>query len=161
MNTYTVIQIGTIHTPFSKPTGMPIQASGAYDSKGYIDIDPRYAEGLSDLTGFERIILLYVFHKCEGYSLQVTPYLDTKNRGLFATRAPQRPNRIGLSVVRLKNIEGNRLNILDADVLDGTPLLDIKPYVPKFDSFPCSRAGWLEEKQKDAQEKKADGRFHS
>lgn len=152
--------IGVIHSPFSDPAGMPIQPSGAGGREGFIDIDPSFSDGLSDLEGFERIILLYVFHQCQGYSLRVTPYLDTTERGLFSTRAPRRPNPIGLSVVRIASIKENRISIVDVDILDGTPLLDIKPYIPGFDAYPSSRAGWLEERQHSVRECSADIRFH-
>jgi len=161
METCCVTPIGIIHSPFSEPTGMPVQPSGASDIVGYIDILPQYLEGLSDITGFERIILLYFFHRCDGFSLQVTPYFDTTKRGLFATRAPRRPNWIGFSVVRLIDVKETRLFIRDVDILDGPPLLDMKPYVPKFDAYPDSKAGWLEDKQQNVPEISADERFHS
>jgi tRNA-Thr(GGU) m(6)t(6)A37 methyltransferase TsaA len=151
--------IGTIHTPFTRLEGMPIQPSGAKAVKGEIILAPQYEEGLRDLDGFSHIILLYHFHRSEGYRLTVKPFLDTVNRGLFSTRAPRRPNPIGLSIVRLLRIDGPTLFVQGIDVLDGTPLLDIKPWVPAFDGRENARAGWLDEKQKDSRSLKSDRRF--
>ena len=108
-----------------------------------MEIYEEYRPGLSDLEGFSRIILLYPFHRSAGYSLVVTPFLDTRPRGVFATRAPKRPNAIGLSIVRLEEVKDGELVIGDVDILDGTPLFDIKPYVPAFDAYPGERSGWL------------------
>ena len=152
--------IGTIHTLYKTPEGMPIQCPGETGKTGSICIFPPYQEALADLDGFERIILLYHFHGVRGWSPKVVPYLDTTERGLFATRAPRRPNPIGLSVVRLLHLEDGVIEVADIDILDGTPLLDIKPYVPGFDSFTPSRAGWLEEAQLRALHVRADERFH-
>lgn len=151
--------IGTIHTPFSNLDGMPIQSSGASDVEGTIILDPQYEAGLQDLDGFSHIILLYHFHLSKGYRLTVTPFLDTVERGLFSTRAPRRPNPIGLSIVRLVRIDGLSLHVQGVDVLDNTPLLDIKPWVPAFDVRDNARAGWLDEKQKDSRSLKSDRRF--
>ena len=151
--------IGTIHTPFTSLEGMPIQPSGAEAVKGEIILAPQYEEGLRDLDGFSHIILLYHFHRSEGYRLTVKPFLDNVNRGLFSTRAPRRPNPIGLSIVRLLRIDGPTLFVEGIDVLDGTPLLDIKPWVPAFDGHENARAGWLDEKQKDSRSLKSDRRF--
>ena len=117
----TFTPIGTIHTPFTNLDGMPIQPTGAKDVKGEIILEPQYEEGLRDLDGFSHIILLYHFHLSNGYRLTVKPFLDTVNRGLFSTRAPRRPNPIGLSIVRLVQIDGPTLHVQDVDVLDGTP----------------------------------------
>ena len=152
-------QIGVIHTPFSEKKGTPIQPKMGKGIEGTVEIFDQFVPGLRDLDGFSHIILLYYFHLSEGYSLEVTPYLEDKLRGLFATRAPRRPSPIGLSVVRLKSIEGNSLHIMDVDILDGTPLLDIKPYVPIFDEDVDVRVGWLESKLKRSGDKRADGRF--
>ena len=138
---------------------MPIQPLGAKGISGTIDLDAEYADGLKDLQGFSHIILVYDFHRSEGYSLQVTPFLDDTQRGLFATRAPRRPNSIGISVVRLEKIDGTMLHISNVDILDGTPLLDIKPYVPDFDGAENIRTGWLEDKSMNATDKESDGRF--
>ena len=114
-------------------------------------------EALADLDGFSHIILLCHLHKTGSYRLKVVPFLDTQPRGLFATRAPSRPNPIGLSVVELLRIDGNKLEIQGVDLLDGTPVLDIKPYVGEFDDRGQSRAGWLEHARK--QTNVADDRF--
>lgn len=151
--------IGVIRSPYKDIKGMPIQPSGARGVKGVVEIEPEFAEGLRDLDGFSHIILIYHFHLSEGYSLVVKPFLDERQRGLFATRAPRRPNPIGISVVRLEGIEGCKLHIQDVDVLDGTPLLDIKPYVPEFDVREVDRCGWLEGKALGAATTEADERF--
>ncbi len=153
--------IGIIHTPFKDQHGTPIQPGRGKGIKGVIEVFSEYAPGLADLDGFSHIILLYLFHKSQGFKLKVTPYLDDTPRGLFATRAPRRPNQIGLSVVRLIRIEKTTLFIEDIDILDGTPLLDIKPYVPPFDEDSECRLGWLENKANRASEAEADDRFTS
>ncbi len=151
--------IGIIHSPFTEPAGMPIQPAGARGVAGQIHLDPAYAGGLADLDGFSHLILLYHFHRVEGFSLTVTPFLDDQSHGLFATRAPRRPNPIGLSVVRLVRVEGTVLHIEDVDVVDGTPLLDVKPYVPAFDAPPAERCGWLEQNAARTGQARADERF--
>lgn len=135
--------IGVIETPFDSPEGMPIQPAGAKDVIGKAVIFEEYVGGLKDLDGFSHIILLYYFHKSKRYDLQVTPFLDSEERGLFATRAPNRPNGIGLSIVKLLAVNGNRLELQGTDMLNQTPLLDIKPYVPAFDAHPDADTGWL------------------
>ena len=138
---------------------MPIQPSGAIGVRGHIEILPEYVDGLADLDGFSHIILLYVFHMTSKVNLMVTPFLDLNPRGVFATRAPTRPNPIGLSIVKLLGVKENTLQIENVDVIDGTPLLDIKPYVPEFDQYPEARVGWLEEKTGKVGKTKADKRF--
>jgi tRNA-Thr(GGU) m(6)t(6)A37 methyltransferase TsaA len=140
----TFTPLGTIHSPFTDPAGMPIQPAGAKGVRGTVVIDEHYQDGLRDLDGFSRIILIYSFHRANGYALDVIPFLDTHSHGIFATRAPKRPNAIGISVVRLIAVNGCELTIEDVDILDGTPLLDIKPYVPEFDCFPDEKAGWFD-----------------
>ena len=151
--------IGTIHSPFQTIQGMPIQPAGAKGVQGTVEINPEYADGLQDLEGFSHIILIYHFHLSKGYSLKVKPFMDENLRGVFATRAPKRPNPIGISVVRLVRVEGNILRIENIDIVDGTPLLDIKPYVPEFDIAEERRIGWLSEKAKKVYKVKADERF--
>ena len=138
--------IGIIHSPFRQATGTPVQPSAAKGVEGAVEVFEEYAAGLKDLAGFERIWLLYWFDRAEveAPALIVKPYLDNTRRGVFATRAPARPNPIGLSSVHLLRIQRNKLDICDVDILDGTPLLDIKPYVPQFDIFRVARSGWLE-----------------
>ncbi len=140
-----IVPIGRIHTPFQSKSDTPIQPfiSGAV---GRVEVFEKYAEGLSDTEGFSHLILLYSFHKSRGYQLMVKPFLDTQSRGLFATRYPARPNQIGLSVVKLLRREGNILFTEGIDVLDGTPLLDIKPYVPHFAPDEPISIGWLDGK---------------
>jgi tRNA-Thr(GGU) m(6)t(6)A37 methyltransferase TsaA len=151
--------IGIIHTPFTEPEGMPIQPKGAIGIRGTIELFDEYHEGLKDLDGFSHIILLYHFHRSHGFNLQVVPFMDSELRGLFATRAPRRPNPIGISVVQLDKIENGVLHIQNVDIMDGTPLLDIKPYVPEFDSPQNIRTGWLEQARKTVSGLKSDDRF--
>ncbi len=151
--------IGTIHTPFSDLAGMPIQPAGAAGVIGTVEVFEEYQEGLQDLDGFSHLVLLYHFHRSEGYNLKVVPFMDKEPRGLFATRAPKRPNPIGLSVVQLDRIENGVLHIRNVDMLDGTPLLDIKPYVPEFDSQTDVRTGWLEQARKTVGARQSDDRF--
>ncbi|MFH0824029.1 MAG: tRNA (N6-threonylcarbamoyladenosine(37)-N6)-methyltransferase TrmO [Pseudomonadota bacterium] len=151
--------IGVIRSPFLDVEGMPVQPIGAEGVKGTIEMRPDLESGLKDLDGFSHIMLIYWFHLSGEYSLHVVPFLDRTQRGVFSTRVPRRPNNIGLSVVRLTNVRGNVLDIEDVDVVDGTPLLDIKPYVPKFDIRNAERAGWFTEKAEDAKRVKSDARF--
>lgn len=159
MTGITFTPIGTVHSPFRDPRDMPIQSIGARGVRGTVELDPAYAPGLKDLTGFSRIILLYHFHRTEGYALEVVPFLDKVPHGVFATRAPRRPNAIGLSILKLVAVEGPTLTVEDVDILDGTPVLDIKPYVPAFDAFPNERAGWLAKSMEDARTVHSDNRF--
>jgi tRNA-Thr(GGU) m(6)t(6)A37 methyltransferase TsaA len=151
--------IGIIHSPFKRPQDVPIQAVAAKGVEGRIELSPEYVEGLKDIEGFSHIFLIYHFHLSKSYSLVVKPYLDENSHGLFSTRAPSRPNPIGISIVRLRKIEGNILRIQDLDIVDGTPLLDIKPYVPKFDQRKTRRIGWLKNNVKRIQITSDDGRF--
>jgi tRNA-Thr(GGU) m(6)t(6)A37 methyltransferase TsaA len=134
--------IGVIHSSLKEAKGAPIQPVYAKDSEGVVEIYEPYRKGLKDLEGFERIWLLYWFHKAAEPKLSVIPYLDTVERGLFATRAPCRPNPIGISPVKLLRIEDGQIYISEVDILDGTPLLDIKPYVARFDIFKVEKNGW-------------------
>jgi tRNA-Thr(GGU) m(6)t(6)A37 methyltransferase TsaA len=154
-----ITPIGTIETPFNDLKGMPIQPSGAAEVSGTIIINPEYEQGLNDLEGFSHIILLYHFHKSKGYNLMVKPFMDTQKRGLFSTRAPRRPNPIGLSIVQLIKIKANTISIKGIDVLNGTPLIDIKPYVPGFDAKDVTSLGWLDKNYKNAKTLKSDDRF--
>lgn len=149
--------IGVIHSPFKDVEGMPIQAAQAEDIFGTVDIDKQYREGLADLDGFSHLILIYHFHKTVGFNLKVVPFLDSKTRGLFATRAPKRPNAIGLSVVRLCKIEDTLLTVRGIDIVDGTPLLDIKPFVRQFDQPDQVCSGWIESVW--SKEQRSDDRF--
>ena len=153
------LPIGIIHTPFMELEGMPIQPPGAANVKGTVEVFEIFRSGLKDLDGFSHIILLYHFHHSHGFNLHVVPFLDSEERGLFATRAPKRPNPIGLSVVQLDKIKEGTLFIRNVDILDGTPLLDIKPYVPEFDAQEKVRTGWLGKARKTVSNRKADDRF--
>ena len=143
----TIKPIGIIRSSLKESKGSPIQPFFAKDSEGIVEVYNPYLEALKDLDGFERIWLIYWFHKAADFKPTVTPFLDTVERGLFATRAPCRPNPIGMSPVRLLRIESEKLYIKDVDILDGTPLLDIKPYISKFDKFEVSRNGWQDNVQ--------------
>jgi tRNA-Thr(GGU) m(6)t(6)A37 methyltransferase TsaA len=151
--------IGIIHSPFNQPKGTPIQPPAARDIAGTVEIFPEYVPGLKDLDGFSHIVLLFHFHLSKEAKLEVIPFMDTKLRGVFATRAPSRPNPIGLSVVRLQKIENNILHILDVDIVDGTPLLDIKPYVSAFDERDVEKIGWLKNNIHKMPNIKDDNRF--
>jgi tRNA-Thr(GGU) m(6)t(6)A37 methyltransferase TsaA len=139
-----LIEIGRIHSPFKQATGTPIHPSRAAGAEGYVELAPEFLPALKDLAGFDRIWLIYWFHRAAAAKLTVVPYRDVVERGLFATRAPARINPIGLSNVRLLGIQGSVLRIADVDILDDTPLLDLKPYVPAYDQFPVQRLGWLD-----------------
>ena len=138
--------IGIIHSPFSNKSGMPIQASRSL-AKGFVEVYPQFVEGLQDIDGLSHIFLIYMFHESLGYSLLVKPFLDDQLHGLFATRYPYRPNPIGLSLVRLLARKENTLEIEGMDMLDGTPLLDIKPFVPDFDIRTGTRNGWYDSRK--------------
>jgi tRNA-Thr(GGU) m(6)t(6)A37 methyltransferase TsaA len=153
--------IGIIHSPFKELSGMPIQPAAAEGVGGTVILDPAFQIGLQDLEGFSHIYLFYHFHKAGEVSLKVKPFLDDQKRGIFATRAPNRPNGIGMSIVKLLSIDGNTIQIENVDILDGTPLLDIKPYVPKFDQPEITRVGWLETKGGNIQRKVSDDRFNT
>lgn len=153
--------VGVIHSPYRDAAEMPIQPPGAAGVAGTVAVEERYQDGLRDLDGFSHLILLYHFHLSRGFSLQVKPFLDDATHGVFATRAPRRPNAVGLSVVRLIRVEGPVLHIEDVDIVDGTPLLDLKPYVPLFDSRQEVKTGWLAERGKDVFSTRADERFKS
>src|SRR4030042_181496 len=151
--------IGFIHTPFKDIAGMPIQPAGTRGVAGRVVVDEAYREGLKDIDGFSHIFLLYHFHLCDGYALQVKPFMDDKVHGIFACRAPKRPNPIGLSIVKLVRVEGSILYIEDVDIVDETPLLDIKPYVPLFDTATDVRTGWLTDRADGVFEARAEERF--
>ena len=151
--------IGIIHSPFKEPKGTPIQPYTAKGIRGIVEIFPEYIKGLKDIEGFSHIILLYHFHLAKDYSLDVKPFMDSKLHGLFATRAPARPNPIGLSVVRLIKVKENKIYIKDVDIIEGTPLLDVKPFVEEFDQPGILKRGWLEKNINKLPKSKDDGRF--
>jgi tRNA-Thr(GGU) m(6)t(6)A37 methyltransferase TsaA len=159
MKEITYKAIGVIHSPFKEPKGTPIQPEGARGIDGTVEVFSEYAAGLKDVGGFSHIVLIYHFHRSKGGSLTAKPFMDKKPRGVFAMRGPSRPNPIGISVVRLVGIEETILHIQDVDIVDGTPLLDIKPYVPRFDVRQVDSIGWLEENVHKVDTSKDDGRF--
>ena len=152
--------IGIIRTPHKNLEGTPIQPSGACGVRGTVEVEEAFREGLLDLAGFSHVFLLYLFHQSKGFNLVVKPFLDDARHGVFSTRAPRRPNPIGLSVVRLVDVREGTLHVEGVDMLDGTPLLDIKPFIPDFDR-PCGeiRTGWLSGRSGNATSLKADDRF--
>jgi tRNA-Thr(GGU) m(6)t(6)A37 methyltransferase TsaA len=151
--------IGVIHSPFADLAQMPIQPRSRVSASGTIEVFPEFTEGLIDLDGFSHIILLYHLHKAGKARLLVTPFLDSQPHGVFATRAPVRPNPIGLSVVQLNRIAGSLLYVDGLDILDGTPLLDIKPYIPSLDELAEYRIGWLEGLDGNLRSTLSDDRF--
>lgn len=153
--------IGVIRSPFKSIEGMPIQSTAAKGVAGSVELQERFAGGLKDLEGFSHIILIYHFHRSRGYALQVKPFLDDCLRGVFATRAPRRPNAVGISIVKLVSVEGSMLHIEDVDILDGTPLLDIKPYVPAFDARDVEKTGWLSSRADNVSAVRSDQRFQT
>lgn len=151
--------IGYFKTPYTDIKGMPIQPVGGYGVEGVIDVLPEYAKGLKDLEGFSHVFVLYHLHQIEGFDLMVKPFLDTDRHGIFATRSPKRPNPIGLSVMRLKGILGSLVFLEGIDVLNETPVIDIKPYVADFDRCDADRFGWFEGKSQRATHHRSDDRF--
>ncbi|MEE4177805.1 MAG: tRNA (N6-threonylcarbamoyladenosine(37)-N6)-methyltransferase TrmO [Bacteroides sp.] len=151
--------IGTIHTPYKRKEGMPIQSSGAKGIKGTVVLKKRFVKGLLDLEHFSHIYLIYHLHRSKGFELEVVPFLDDQPHGVFATRAPRRPNAIGLSVVKLISITDNILEVENVDMLDGTPLLDIKPYISQFDIHEIEKSGWINRVTGYPNEVRSDDRF--
>lgn len=153
----TMRPIGEIRTPFKEQAGTPVQGTMVPDAVGTVELAPEFAEGLMDLEGFSHLWLIYCFDRIRGWAPLVTPYLDTREHGIFATRSPKRPNHLGITCVRLLGIEGNTLRVGGVDMLDETPLLDLKPCVPSFDHAPVERIGWFQGKVEKSV--LADGRF--
>lgn len=135
--------VGVVRSRFGATVGTPIQTAAAPDEVGRVEVLPQFAAGLRDLQAFEFALLITHFHQCTDERLEVTPFLDDATHGVFATRAPARPNRLGLSIVRLLRIEGSTVHFEGNDMVDGTPVLDIKPYVPEFDARRTERIGWF------------------
>lgn len=152
-------QIGVVHSPYKEPKGVPIQPARNNNVEGTIEIFPEFAEGLKDIEGFSHIFLIYNFHLIKKTSLSVIPFLDEQARGVYATRAPNRPNHIGLSLVRLLKVKDNILHISNLDIIEGTPLLDIKPCIPEFDFTDVEKSGWLKKSLKKLPSTKDDSRF--
>jgi tRNA-Thr(GGU) m(6)t(6)A37 methyltransferase TsaA len=151
--------IATVHSPFSDPVGMPIQPVGAAGVKGTVEVEMEFAEGLQDIEGFSHLVLIYYLHRIQQSKLTVVPFLDTVPHGIFATRSPARPNPIGLSIVKLTGRQDHILHIENVDILDGTPVLDIKPYVPEFDQQQATQVGWFEQARGKVGDRRADQRF--
>lgn len=151
--------VAHMRTPFTNVRGMPIQPVGAQGVAGSIDVLPEFAGGLADIEGFSHLLVIYHLHECQGFTLRVKPFLDNDEHGVFATRSPRRPNPIGISVLRLTGVSGNRLHVENVDMLDGTPVLDIKPYVPTFDVWDADRTGWFATVADNAVQCRADDRF--
>ena len=151
--------IGVVRSPFTRLEGMPLQSVAG--AAGQIEIAPEFAPGLKDLDGFSHLFVISHLHQGSASGLEVMPFLDDTPRGIFATRSPRHPNPIGLSVVRLLTVEGATLSVSGLDLLDGTPVLDLKPYVPAFDVFAAERTGWLERAAARVHEVRSDGRFES
>ncbi len=159
MASYSFEPIGIIETPFNTKDGMPIQSIGAEGIKGKIILNEELVPGLKDLDGFSHIILIYIFHRSEGFELLTIPFLDDEKHGVFSTRAPRRPNQIGMSVVKLLSITKNIIEFENADMMNGTPLLDIKPYISAFDVHKSDKNGWLDKDEESSVGKKSDNRF--
>ncbi len=153
--------IGIIHSPFTQLEKMPIQPAGRLSARGSLEIEDQYVDALKDLDGFSHIYVIYYFHKSTNWNARVRPFLDKEEHGVFATRAPNRPNPVGLSVFRLVSHESNIINVDNVDVLNGTPLIDIKPYVPQFDRVENVRIGWLSSQIDDVDQTLSDNRFIS
>ena len=151
--------IGIIYSPYNSIEDMPIQPKGALEVEGYVIVDEEYAAGLLDLDGFSHIYLLYSFHEAKRIDLRVKPFMDKQTRGVFATRSPLRPNHIGISIVKLIKVESNKVFVEGVAVLDKTPLLDIKPYIEKFDAVQESVSGWQQASDEEIREKRSDNRF--
>ena len=162
MNSVTFKPIGTIYTPFTSLENMPIQPSGAQNMSGYILLDENFTKGLKDIEGFSHLTLIYHFNKVNDYELEVVPFMDSTAHGIFATRSPKRPNPIGISTVKLTKVDGNKLFIEEVDMLNETPLLDIKPFFRQSDNRPNAISGWLDNKKHNAVvTTKSDKRFNS
>ncbi|MGE5397437.1 MAG: tRNA (N6-threonylcarbamoyladenosine(37)-N6)-methyltransferase TrmO [Chitinophagales bacterium] len=151
--------IGVIHSPFEDLQNMPIQPIGAQDAEGEVVVNPELVEGLKDLDGFSHIYLIYHFHKTTRTELRLIPFMDTVKRGVFATRSPLRPARIGLSIVELVAVEGNCIKVRGIDVLNGTPLIDIKPYIPQFDCPVNAVSGWMKASRDEVRQRRSDDRY--
>ncbi|MCP4181031.1 MAG: tRNA (N6-threonylcarbamoyladenosine(37)-N6)-methyltransferase TrmO [bacterium] len=156
---YEIKSIGKIYTPYNELVDMPIQPNGAAEVTSQIKINSEYEEGLADLEGFSHIFLIYILHMSKKQNIKVVPFMDTVERGIFATRSPQRPNHIGLSIVRLICIKGNTIEVNGADVLNGTPLIDIKPYIKNVDSISDTTSGWISLNRIQIGDKRSDDRF--
>jgi tRNA-Thr(GGU) m(6)t(6)A37 methyltransferase TsaA len=159
MQTISYTPIGIVRSPFAALAGMPIQTVAAHGVAATIELEPSYAAGLRDIDDFSHLLVISHLHLMQGYALEVTPFMDTQTHGVFATRSPRRPNPIGLSIVRLMRVEGATLHIEEVDLVDGTPVLDIKPYVPQLDDRATDRTGWFAANVHKVHEVRADDRI--
>ena len=151
--------IGVVRSPFATVEGMPIQPSRAQGAEGALEIHSEVRAGLKDLDGFSHVFVICHLHRVAGAELTVVPFLDTEPRGIFATRAPKRPNPISISLLRIKSVDAQSVQVFDVDLLDGTPVLDIKPYVPEFDARTDARTGWYAQASRKDEKVVSDGRF--
>ncbi|OEZ29976.1 tRNA (N6-threonylcarbamoyladenosine(37)-N6)-methyltransferase TrmO [Variovorax boronicumulans] len=151
--------VGIVRSRFTETSGMPIQTAGAPDEVGRLEVFAEFAPGLRDIEGFDYLILVTHLHRCAHERLEVVPFLDDATHGVFATRAPARPNRLGLSIVRLTAVESTTLHFSGNDMIDGTPVLDIKPYVPRFDVRETERVGWFGARLDQLPRTRSDGRM--
>jgi tRNA-Thr(GGU) m(6)t(6)A37 methyltransferase TsaA len=151
--------IGFVRSPFKDLAGMPLQSVAAGDVEGTIEIEPEFVGGLQDIAGFSHLFVIAHLHRGEPGGLVVLPFLDDTPRGVFATRSPRHPNPIGLSTVRLLAVAGSTLHVCNLDLVDGTPVLDVKPYVPEFDHVAADRIGWFTGRAADVHRVRADARF--
>jgi len=159
MNGIAYRPIGIIRSPWTQPAGAPLQPASARGVDGALELEPQYADGVRDLAGFSHLIVLWHMHLVEGSALRVVPFLDDTERGIFATRSPKRPNPIGLSVLRIRAVVGCRVDVTDVDAVDGSPIIDIKPYVPAFDAPLAERIGWFAGRLDEIDGARADDRF--
>lgn len=144
MKQITMHPIGVIHSPFKNTEGIPIQGIFNPHVEAWVELNEKYVKGLKDLDGFSHAILLYYFHKSQKEEIEGTPFLENRKHGIFAIRSPHRPNHIGFSIVKIKKIHHNKLYFSEVDMLDGTPVLDIKPYISYVDKRENAVAGWFE-----------------
>ena len=154
----TVEPIAYARTDYKNLENMPIQPKGC-SNPAQIEVLPEFAEGLKDLDGFSHIYLLTYFDKCKNTKLTLIPFMDTVEHGVFATRSPARPNHIGLSIVKIESVKDNIITVTGIDLLDGTPIIDIKPYIENFDHPENPRSGWMTKTLDEVKEKRSDDRF--
>ena len=162
MDKWTIQPIGYVRSSYTDTGQVPKGLGTKHTMEGTLEVLPEYDRGLQDIEGFSHLFILWVFHKSQGYELTGKPPTDDRPHGVFTTRSPRRPNAIGLTIVRLERVEKNRLFIKGVDMLEGTPVLDIKPYIPRIDAYPESRTGWAEDKfgaDPDVPPRVADERF--
>jgi len=143
---FVIKPIGIVHSPFTSVDGMPIQSAAAMEEKARVEVFEEFAAGLRDIESFEYLVLITRFHVGNSENLNVIPFMDVKTHGVFSTRSPARPNRLGMTIVKLEKVSGRFLEILGNDMLDQTPVIDIKPYVPALDSKETEKIGWYKDR---------------